>query len=135
MEVIIIVICAGSAVWVTGSRLYGSGKAKQDWLRRIPEPTNGIPSQGTFVCVFRLLIPELFAGSFVGWMAAQSIPNAQGSTNHSGVTNPDGQQLTVTADMEAQDHAPDRVESSDQEALIPLPILIVRKNSRQDSTK
>ena len=44
------------------------GKAKDDWLRKVLDLPNGIPSHDTIGRVFSLLDPEAFAGCFMAWV-------------------------------------------------------------------
>ena len=44
------------------------GKAKEEWLRKILDLPNGIPSHDTIGRVFSMLSPEAFSASFMRWV-------------------------------------------------------------------
>ena len=44
------------------------GKAKEDWLGKVLDLPNGIPSHDTIGRVFSLLDPEAFAACFMAWV-------------------------------------------------------------------
>lgn len=46
------------------------GRAKEDWLGKVLDLPNGIPSHDTIGRVFSLLDPEAFAASFMAWVGS-----------------------------------------------------------------
>jgi predicted transposase YbfD/YdcC len=46
------------------------GKAKDEWLRKVLDMPNGIPSHDTIGRVFSLLEPEAFAACFMAWVGS-----------------------------------------------------------------
>jgi hypothetical protein len=44
------------------------GRAKEEWLRKVLDLPNGIPSHDTVGRVFSLLDPEAFAACFMAWV-------------------------------------------------------------------
>ena len=70
IDVIVIAICAvicGADSWVDVEMF---GKAKKDWLSRLLELPNGIPSHDTFGRVFAMLDPVQFESCFMEWVEA-----------------------------------------------------------------
>ena len=68
IDVITIAICAvicGADSWVA---IETYGHAKQEWLKRFLELSNGIPSHDTFARIFSLIDPQNFQECFVSWM-------------------------------------------------------------------
>ena len=53
------------------------GRLKADWLRRFLVLQNGIPSQDTFVRVFRVLDPKQFEAVFRRWRSLPGEPIAR----------------------------------------------------------
>ena len=51
----------------TPSKKWWRGRYKQDWLRGFLKLANGIPSEDTFIRVFRLLDPKQFEQAFRDW--------------------------------------------------------------------
>ena len=73
-DIITIAICAiicGADKW---TQIADFGKAKRDWLCKILELPNGIPSHDTFRRVFAKINPESFHACFQTWV--QSIFSA-----------------------------------------------------------
>ena len=70
MDVIVIAICAvicGADSWVDVEMF---GKSKKDWLSRMLELPNGIPSHDTFGRVFARIDPVQFEACFTEWVQA-----------------------------------------------------------------
>ena len=70
IDVIVIAICAvicGADSWVDMEMF---GKSKEDWLSRLLELPNGIPSHDTFGRVFARLDPVQFEACFTEWVRA-----------------------------------------------------------------
>ena len=70
IDVIVIAICAvicGADSWVDVEMF---GKAKKDWLSRLLELPNGIPSHDTFGRIFAMLDPVQFESCFMEWVEA-----------------------------------------------------------------
>ncbi len=70
IDVIVIAICAvicGADSWVDVEMF---GKAKKDWLSRLLELPNGIPSHDTFGRIFARLDPVQFEACFMEWVEA-----------------------------------------------------------------
>ncbi len=68
IDVITIAICAvicGADSWVA---IETYGHAKQEWLKRFLELSNGIPSHDTFARIFSLIDPQKFQECFASWM-------------------------------------------------------------------
>ncbi len=68
IDVITIAICAvicGADSWVA---IETYGHAKQEWLKRFLELSNGIPSHDTFARIFSLIDPQNFQECFASWM-------------------------------------------------------------------
>jgi hypothetical protein len=64
IDVITIAICAvisGADSWVA---IETYGYAKQEWLKRFLELSNGIPSHDTFARIFSLIDPQNFQECF-----------------------------------------------------------------------
>ena len=70
IDVIVIAICAvicGADSWVDVEMF---GKSKRDWLSRLLELPNGIPSHDTFGRVFAMIDPVQFEACFTQWVQA-----------------------------------------------------------------
>ena len=70
LDIIVISICAvicGADSWVDVEMF---GKSKRDWLSRLLELPNGIPSHDTFGRVFAMIDPVQFEACFTEWVQA-----------------------------------------------------------------
>lgn len=70
IDVVVVAICAvicGADSWVDVEMF---GKSKKDWLSRLLELPNGIPSHDTFGRVFARLDPVQFEACFTEWVQA-----------------------------------------------------------------
>ena len=70
IDVLVIAICAvicGADSWVDVEMF---GKSKRDWLSRLLELPNGIPSHDTFGRVFAMIDPVQFEACFTEWVQA-----------------------------------------------------------------
>ena len=95
IDVMVIAICAvicGADSWVDVEMF---GKAKKDWLSRLLELPNGIPSHDTFGRVFARLDPVQFEERFEEWV--QSVNEVTGGQ----VVAIDGQTLRRSHDRAA----------------------------------
>jgi predicted transposase YbfD/YdcC len=91
IDIIIIAICAvicGAEGW---EEIEEFGKEKQEWLEKILELPNGIPSHDTISRVFSKLNPEEFEKGFVDWVSSLT-------ENISGVIAIDGKTLRRSHD-------------------------------------
>lgn len=72
VSILSIAICAvicGADNWV---EVEAYGNAKQEWLETVIPLPNGIPSHDTFGRVFRMIDPEEFERTFLGWVQTVS---------------------------------------------------------------
>jgi predicted transposase YbfD/YdcC len=65
LSIAILAVICGADSWVG---MESFGQAKQNWLKRILELPNGIPSHDTFARVFARLNPEQFQACFLNWV-------------------------------------------------------------------
>ena len=65
LTIAILAVICGAEGWVG---MENFGKAKHQWLKKILELPNGIPSHDTFARVFALLNPEQFQDCFLHWV-------------------------------------------------------------------
>jgi len=75
IDIITLSICAvicGADTWVD---IESYGRAKYEWLNKVLELPNGIPSHDTIARVFSSLKPEQFQKCFFSWI--QSIATAK----------------------------------------------------------
>ena len=70
IDILVIAVCAvlGEAESFEDIALYG--RCKQEWLQRLLELPNGIPSHDTFRRVLMLVDPDAFERCFLGWVRA-----------------------------------------------------------------
>ena len=68
-EILVIAICAMLSDSDSVEDFSEWGRLKLDWLRRFLVLKNGIPSQDTFLRVFRALDPKQFEAAFRRWTA------------------------------------------------------------------
>ncbi|MCC3487266.1 ISAs1 family transposase, partial [Microcoleus sp. PH2017_14_LAR_D_A] len=72
IDIITLSICAvicGADTWVD---IESYGRAKYEWLKKILELPNGIPSHDTIARVFSRLNPEQFQKCFLSWIQSIS---------------------------------------------------------------
>jgi predicted transposase YbfD/YdcC len=65
LTIAILAVICGAEGWVA---MESFGKAKHQWLKKILELPNGIPSDDTFARVFASLNPEQFQDCFLHWV-------------------------------------------------------------------
>jgi len=65
LTIAILAVICGAEGWVA---MESFGKAKHQWLKKILELPNGIPSHDTFARVFASLNPEQFQDCFLHWV-------------------------------------------------------------------
>jgi predicted transposase YbfD/YdcC len=65
LTIAILAVICGAEGWVA---MESFGKAKHQWLKKILELPNGIPSDDTFARVFASLNPEQFQDCFLDWV-------------------------------------------------------------------
>jgi predicted transposase YbfD/YdcC len=68
-EILVIAICAVLSDAESFEDIAAWGQAKLAWLRRFLTLKNGIPSEDTFLRVFRLIDPKQFEAAFRTWTA------------------------------------------------------------------
>ena len=66
-ELLVVAICAMLSDNDTFEEMVAWARYKQDWLRGFLKLANGIPSEDTFIRVFRLLDPKQFEQAFRDW--------------------------------------------------------------------
>ena len=66
-ELLVVAICAMLSDNDTFEEMVAWARYKQDWLRGFLKLANGIPSEDTFIRVFRLLDPRQFEQAFRDW--------------------------------------------------------------------
>ncbi len=66
-EILVIAICAVLCDNDTFEEMVAWARYKQDWLRRFLSLKNGIPSEDTFLRIFRLMDPKQFESAFRTW--------------------------------------------------------------------
>ena len=67
-EILVIAVCAMLSDADSFEDIALWGRLKADWLRRFLVLQNGIPSQDTFLRVFRVLDPKQFEAVFRRWV-------------------------------------------------------------------
>ena len=67
-EILVIAVCAMLSDADSFEDIALWGRLKADWLRRFLVLKNGIPSQDTFLRVFRVLDPKQFEAVFRRWV-------------------------------------------------------------------
>ena len=65
-ELLVVAICAMLSDNDTFEEMVAWARYKQDWLRGFLKLANGIPSEDTFIRVFRMLDPRQFEQAFRG---------------------------------------------------------------------
>lgn len=75
-EILVIAICAMLSDSDSVEDFSEWGRLKLDWLRRFLVLKNGIPSQDTFLRVFRALDPKQFEAAFRRW-TGDALPSAE----------------------------------------------------------
>lgn len=68
VDILVIAVCAVIAKCDTWDEIEAYGEAKQEFLRKFLELTNGIPSHDTFNRVFSLIDPKVLLNCFSQWM-------------------------------------------------------------------
>lgn len=68
-EILVIAICAVLSDVDTFEEIVAWAHCKQDWLSRFLKLKNGIPSEDTFLRIFRLIDPKQFEAAFRSWTA------------------------------------------------------------------
>jgi hypothetical protein len=68
LTIAILAVICGAEGWVA---MESFGKAKHQWLKKILELPNGIPSDDTFARVFASLNPEQFQDCFLHWVKSR----------------------------------------------------------------
>ena len=66
-ELLVVAICAMLSDNDTFEEMVAWARYKQDWLRGFLKLANGIPSEDTFIRVFRMLDPKQFEQAFRDW--------------------------------------------------------------------
>jgi len=84
-EILVIAICAVLSDVDSFEDMAAWGRVKHDWLRRFLTLKNGIPSEDTFLRVFRMIDPKQFESVFRSWVAG-FLPVLDGSIAIDGKT-------------------------------------------------
>ncbi len=79
IDIFVITVCASICGADTWNQIETYGKTKYDWLKKILELPNGIPSHDTFRRVFILIDPNEFRQCFINWVESLNslLPTSQ----------------------------------------------------------